>query len=100
MATDMNGKGLVFVRGHRRPTVAPLAARYVLRHPDGSPVRALSRHLRGGFVSRLRQRLEDGLVAQNDPKFARKCPAIPVGKPNMRIYLLKLLVNNRHATDQ
>ena len=38
----MADKALVFVTGHRRPAVAPLAARYVRRHPDGEPVRAVS----------------------------------------------------------
>jgi hypothetical protein len=42
MAGGMTGKALVFVRGHKHPTVAPLTARFVLRHPDGAPMLALS----------------------------------------------------------
>lgn len=42
MRSEMEGKGLVFVTGHRRPTVAPLAAKYVRHHPDGSPMLAES----------------------------------------------------------
>ena len=38
----MTGKALVFVAGHRRPAVAPLDAAYTRRHPDGTPIRALS----------------------------------------------------------
>jgi hypothetical protein len=38
----MDGKALVFVTGHDRPSVAPLGAKYVRRWPDGSPQLALS----------------------------------------------------------
>lgn len=37
---DMKGKALVFVLGHRRPSVAPLDARYVRRLPDETPMLA------------------------------------------------------------
>lgn len=36
----MTGKALVFVRGHKRPSVAPLDAKYVRRLPDGEPMLA------------------------------------------------------------
>ena len=36
------GKALVFVIGHRRPSVAPLDAKYVRRYADGQPVLARS----------------------------------------------------------
>lgn len=42
MSGGMTGKQLVFVRGHKHPTVAPLVARFVRRHPDGSPMVATS----------------------------------------------------------
>lgn len=36
----MVGKALCFVTGHPRPAVAPLGARYVRRHSDGTPMLA------------------------------------------------------------
>lgn len=38
----MQDKGLVFVLGHPRPAVEPLGAPYTLKHPDGSPMLAIS----------------------------------------------------------
>jgi len=38
----MEGKTLAFVTGHSRPAVAPTGARYVRRHPDGTPMLATS----------------------------------------------------------
>lgn len=40
MSGGMAGKSLVFVQGHRHPTVAPVTARYVRKHPDGTPMLA------------------------------------------------------------
>jgi hypothetical protein len=47
-------------------------------HPARStylfPVRALSRHIRGGFVSRLRQRLEDGQLPRLEERRQGEAP--------------------------
>jgi hypothetical protein len=38
----MDGKALVFVTGHPRPSVAKLTAPYIRIHPDGTPMLAAS----------------------------------------------------------
>jgi hypothetical protein len=39
---EMRGKSLYFVVGHPRPAVAPDNAPFIRKHPDGSPMRAIS----------------------------------------------------------
>lgn len=69
MAGGMAGKGLVFVRGHKHPAVAPLTARFVRRHPDGTPMLATSTR---DTIEAAEARWERAQVADEKPTRKRK----------------------------
>lgn len=65
----MTGKALVFVRGHKRPSVAPLDAKYVRRFPDGEPMLAATT---GDTIEAAMARWEKAQEKAAEPKPTRK----------------------------
>lgn len=65
----MRGKALVFVKGHRRPSVAPLDAKYVRRLPDGEPMLAATT---GDTIEAAMARWEKAQEKAAEPKPTRR----------------------------